>query len=330
MTAWSGASTYSRTVDVVPTTPTASWELTALRHERLRTGAVLAPAAGPLWALVLHGVVTLETSGGTEPLCAGDAVWIDTTTAYRLTAADGAVLAVADLRLVVPPARVPSPLIVREFARQHSGVSELVRACPLGVECQRTLFAASYAGLIGAAMVAAWSHVDGPGAPAPADGADAAVAVVVAALAERPGEPWTVERMARLVHLSRSALAERFRREIGRTPSQVLRELRMQHARALLSDESRSVEQIGYAVGYGSIAAFSRAFSAHHRMAPQVWRATSSARRAEEGEAHAAGSREGGAQEKRRLDLVRVDDRPAHDGPERDRRLEGRHLHRHR
>ena len=285
---------------------------------------------GPLWALVLRGVVTLETGSGVEPLCTGDAVWIDTTTAYRLIATDRAELAVADLRLVVPPSRLPSPLIVREFGRLHSGVSELVRACPLGEECQRTLFAASYAGLIGAAMVAAWSQLDGQGAPASSEGADVAVAVVVAALAESPGQPWTVEEMARLVHLSRSALAERFRREIGRTPSQVLRELRMQHARALLSDQSRSVEQIGHAVGYGSIAAFSRAFSAHHRMAPQVWRATSASRRAEEGEAEAAGGREGGAQEQRRLDLVRVDDRSAHDGPERDRRLEGRHLHRYR
>lgn len=280
--------------------------------------------------MVLRGVVTLETSSGTEQLCTGDAVWIDTKTAYRLTTADGARLAVADLRLVVPPSRLPSPMVVREFARRHSGVSELVRACPLGADCQRTLFAASYGGLIGAAMVAAWSHVDGQGAPAPADGADAAVAVVVAALAERPGEAWTVEGMARLVHLSRSTLAERFRREIGRTPRQVLRDLRMQQARALLSDQSRTVEQIGYAVGYGSIAAFSRAFSAHHQMAPQVWRAASAAWRAEEGEADAAGSGEGCAQEKRRLDMVRVDDRSAHDGPEGDRRLEGRHLQRHR
>ena len=45
-----------------------------------------------------------------EPLCTGDAVWIDTTTAYRLIAADGAELAVADLRLVVPPVAGAEPL----------------------------------------------------------------------------------------------------------------------------------------------------------------------------------------------------------------------------
>jgi AraC-like DNA-binding protein len=255
----------------------APWELSALRHERLAPGSDLPGAAGPLWALVLGGAVALETAGGVEPVGSGDAVLLDARTAYRLTGVDDAEVAVADLRLVVPSSPVPSPLVVRDFARRHHGVTELVRTCPLQGECRASVFSASYGGLIGASMVAAWLEDErGPGAEA---SSDVAVAHVVAALTARPAEAWTVGRMARMVHLSRSALAERFRRELGRSPAQVLREIRMQQARRLLADDVRSVGEIGHAVGYGSSAAFSRAFSAHHRMAPQAWRATSAAGR---------------------------------------------------
>jgi AraC-like DNA-binding protein len=254
----------------VTVTPASSWELSALRHERLEAGAVLSQAVGPLWALVLDGAVTLETGHGREPLYAGDAVLVDATTAYRLTGQDDADVAVADLRLVVPSSPVPSPLVVRDFSRRHHGVHELVRTCPLRGECQGTTFAVSYGGLIGASMVAAWLEDQGPGPEAqPASGT---VTAVVAALAANPAEAWTVGRMARLAHLSRSALGARFRRELGRSPVQVLREIRMQQARWLLADDVRSVGEVGRAVGYGSSAAFSRAFSAHHRMAPQEWR----------------------------------------------------------
>ena len=291
MTASSGTSTYPTPAGVAPTTPTASWELTALRHERLRTGTVLAPMSGPLWALVLRGVVTLETSSGVEPLCTGDAVWIDTTTAYRLIATDGAELAVADLRLVVPPSRLPTPLIVREFDRHHSGVSELVRACPLGEECQRTLFAASYGGLIGASMVAAWSQIDEEGAPG----------------------------------FFRARGCGRCRRGRGprRTPGRALdgrgdgpagSPLPVGADRTVPSRD-RSDPQPGVArpahaarprtalgpVALGGADRLCRGLRLHSRiqqgvlrapsMAPQVWRTTSAARRAEEGEAEAAGSR---------------------------------------
>jgi AraC-like DNA-binding protein len=261
------------TMSVEPSAGMESWELSALRHERLAEGAALPLVAGPVWALVLGGVVVLETSGGTDPLRTGDAVLIDARTAYRLVGAEDAEVAVADLRVVVPPSPVPSPLVVRDFARRHHGVHELVRTCPLRDECRPTAFAASYGGLIGASMVGAWQEDHASlGDPRTAP-ADAAVTTVVAALAADSGADWTVGRMARLVHLSRSALGERFRRELGRTPVQVLREIRMQQARRLLADEVRSVGEIGRGVGYGSSAAFSRAFSAHHGMSPQEWRA---------------------------------------------------------
>jgi AraC-like DNA-binding protein len=261
-----------------------------LWHERLPSGAVLASARGPLWALVLAGAVRLETTSGVEPLRTGDAILLDVGAAYRLTAAEEAELAVADLRLVVPPSPVPTPLIVRDFAQRHYGVAALVRTCPLAGECEPSIFSTSYGGLVGASMIAAWLD-DESSTQAEPGPSDPAVATVLAAVADRPGDPWTVERMALLVHLSRSALGDRFRRELGRSPVQMLRAIRLQRARGLLADRSQAVEQIGRAVGYGSPAAFSRAFSAFYGMAPQVWRTTSGTRSPEQGEAKATRGR---------------------------------------
>lgn len=249
-----------------------AWELVRLRHRALTPEQPIESEAGAVWALVLDGDVTLETTGDRADLDAGDAVLLDALTPHRLLTSAGARVATADLRLVVPPFPVPSPLLVRDFASRHYGVAELVRSCPLGRECRPSAFASSYGGLIGASMLASWEEDE------PRDSGtdrDPAVTSVLAALAEQPGAEWTVERMAGIVHLSRSALNDRFRRALGRSPVQALREVRMQHARRLLAEADRPIEQIAHAVGYGSTAAFSRAFAAQHGTAPRSWRAPS-------------------------------------------------------
>ncbi|MEU5992094.1 hypothetical protein ABZ806_24250 [Spirillospora sp. NPDC047418] len=206
-------------------------------HVRLPAGAVLTEPPVPLWALVLAGGLTLEAAFGVQSLAEGDAVLIDARTAHRLTASgrhEESALVVADLRVAVPVRRLPSPLVVRGFGARHGGVMALVSQCPLERACRPTLFAASYGNLIGAAMTTSWQEDEGGDAGPP----DGAVTAVVAAVAARPAEPWTVEGMARLVHLSRSALGERFRRALGRGPAEVLREIRMREARRLLADPS--------------------------------------------------------------------------------------------
>ncbi len=287
--------------------PGAAWEMSSLRHVRLAGGMTLAGPSGPRWALVADGAVVLETAAGSEPLAGGDAVLVEARTAHRFTASGPSGLVVADLRLAVPAYRLPSPLVVRDFGTRHAGVSALVGQCQLGDGRGLPLFAASYGNLIGAAMTQSWLDEERR------DGGDAspdpAVAAVVAAVTERPGEPWTVERMAGLVHLSRSALGERFRRALGRSPVEVLREARMREARRLLGDASHPVEYVAFAVGYGSSAAFSRAFSTHHGIAPQAWRGASSTGDPEQGEEHTGRDGGRGAEQERGRDAVRVEER---------------------
>lgn len=281
-----------------------------MHRVRLPAGATLTELPGPRWALVLAGELTLEAASESHLLSEGDAVLVDARTAHRLSASghfEQSALVVGDLRLAVPTHRLPSPLIVGGFGTRHDGVAALVGKCPLERVCKPSLFAASYGNLIGAAMTAAWLEDQGLDTAAPRP--DEAVAAVVAAVTTRPGEPWTVERMARLVHLSRSALGERFRRALGRGPAEVLREARMREARRLLDDLSRPVEYVAFAVGYGSTAAFSRAFSSHHGIGPQAWRDASPARDAQRGEDHSGRHGEPRPEQERDRHAVAVQER---------------------
>ncbi|GAB3173392.1 hypothetical protein GCM10027059_44320 [Myceligenerans halotolerans] len=261
------------------------WEMTALRRERLPAEAVL-DRPGALWALVVSGAVTLETANDRRTVLPGDALLVDARTAHRLTADVETDLVHGDLRRTVPAMPLPGPLVLRGFGEEHGGIVALVTTCPLTVQCKADLFAAAYASLIGAAISSVWhsaeglgGRADGPDGPAgpgaetgaPAD--DAQVAEVVAALAAEPGARWTLDRMAGLVHLSRSSLTERFRRATGHSPMRMLREVRMNRARTLLTQQCLPVTRVAFEVGYGSLAAFSRAFAADHGVPPLTWRA---------------------------------------------------------
>ena len=103
---------------------------------------------------------------------------------------------------------------------------------------------------------------------------DPVVGHALAALHGEPHESWTVERLARLVGLSRSVFAERFAEMVGQTPMQYLALWRMQLASRMLMD-GRQVAAVAGAVGYESEAAFSRAFKKLVGQAPAAWRRNS-------------------------------------------------------
>jgi AraC-like DNA-binding protein len=100
---------------------------------------------------------------------------------------------------------------------------------------------------------------------------DPVVGQALAALHGGASELWTVERLARLVGLSRSVLAERFTELVGHPPMHYLALWRMQLASRLLL-EGRQVAEVADGVGYESEAAFSRAFKKLVGEAPATWR----------------------------------------------------------
>jgi AraC-like DNA-binding protein len=102
---------------------------------------------------------------------------------------------------------------------------------------------------------------------------DRSVGHALALLHERPQEPWTLEKLAHDVSLSRSGLAERFTHFVGDPPIQYLTRWRMQAAARLLADGHAKVSAVALQVGYDSEAAFSRAFKKAAGVPPAAWRA---------------------------------------------------------
>ncbi len=86
-----------------------------------------------------------------------------------------------------------------------------------------------------------------------------------------PAEAWTLEQMAACVGLSRAAFAKRFHELSGQTPGQVLLGLRMREACRLLK-EGQAVAEVAEAVGYQSVAAFTRAFEKSVGLLPGAYR----------------------------------------------------------
>jgi|SRR5476649_1048176 len=98
-----------------------------------------------------------------------------------------------------------------------------------------------------------------------------AFAPLLEQLIEHPERPWPLEAMAACTGLSRSAFFKRFNELAGQSPGQVLLALRIRHACQLFKT-NKTVEQVCAAVGYQSIAAFTRAFTKAVGVQPGAYR----------------------------------------------------------
>jgi AraC-like DNA-binding protein len=88
----------------------------------------------------------------------------------------------------------------------------------------------------------------------------------------RPAQNWTIEELGKDAGLSRSVLAERFADLVGMPPMQYLTNWRMQIAARHLSNGNTTMATIAAEIGYGSEAAFSRAFKKTVGVPPSAWR----------------------------------------------------------
>lgn len=101
---------------------------------------------------------------------------------------------------------------------------------------------------------------------------DRYMARALAALHARPAHPWTVAELARHAGLSTTALAQRFHRILDATPMHYLALWRLQLGAQALTGTDKSIAAIADEVGYGSEAAFSRAFKHLTGASPGAWR----------------------------------------------------------
>jgi len=101
---------------------------------------------------------------------------------------------------------------------------------------------------------------------------DRRIGVAMRALHGKPAEPWTVQKLASVANMSRSAFAARFKARLGEAPLEYLTRWRMFRAGVLLRGTERSLAEIANQVGYESDAALSKAFHRVVGMTPGAFR----------------------------------------------------------
>jgi AraC-like DNA-binding protein len=102
--------------------------------------------------------------------------------------------------------------------------------------------------------------------------ADPVVSRALKAMHDDPARDWSADELARHANSSRSVLGERFKALLGQSPIRYLVEWRMQIAAELLRTTALKLAEVAERSGYGSEAAFSRAFHRHLGLSPAQWR----------------------------------------------------------
>ena len=92
------------------------------------------------------------------------------------------------------------------------------------------------------------------------------------AIHENPAYPWSLQELAKISRLSRSAFAQRFKFFVNDTPINYLAKIRVQKAMKLLRKSEQSVQAIAEIVGYSTGFSLSKAFKRVCGISPQQYR----------------------------------------------------------
>ncbi|MEV6299577.1 AraC family transcriptional regulator [Actinoplanes sp. NPDC051861] len=85
-------------------------------------------------------------------------------------------------------------------------------------------------------------------------------------------QPLDVPTLARVAHVSEAHFNRTFRATFGETPHRYLQRRRVERAMFLLRETDRSVTDICFQVGFGSLGTFSRTFRAIVGRSPREYR----------------------------------------------------------
>jgi AraC-like DNA-binding protein len=90
--------------------------------------------------------------------------------------------------------------------------------------------------------------------------ADKQMSAAITCMHDDPGHPWTLQKLAERVGMSRSIFALRFKEKVGATPMEYLTRWRMLVAGDRLKNSNDSISVIASSLGYESESAFGKAF----------------------------------------------------------------------
>ena len=112
---------------------------------------------------------------------------------------------------------------------------------------------------------------DGGGEQRPA-APDTALSRALELIHTRYGEPLDIDMLARSAGISRTALCNRFLTQLGDPPMRYCTRWRLRQAAERLREGPESIAEVAYQVGFGSEAAFNRAFKRQFGKPPASWR----------------------------------------------------------
>ncbi|MBS3179002.1 MULTISPECIES: AraC family transcriptional regulator [unclassified Pseudoclavibacter] len=270
------------------------WTLVASHRHQLASGEPFARRhAGPGFVYVFDGVARLTVQGApSEDLSAGELVFFP-------RAHSTSVLATGDVEFIdvgfeaAPLAHaaaetLPAALVVRDFARQEPSMVALIdgMACAWGRDSESArrggatghpragdaVICSRIATTIVSTALRAWNEAGCAPAGWLRDVTEPRIAAALEALHQEPGRPWTLDDLARVARMSRSAFALRFQEAVGETPIGYLTRVRMETAKGLLLRSELTIGAVASGLGYESQAGFSRAFQRHTGSTPGRWR----------------------------------------------------------
>jgi AraC-like DNA-binding protein len=271
----------------------ASLEWTLLRSERiaLDAGRVIREPRGAVgFVYVSRGSLTLTHDGDALALTAGDLVFFtrehdrmvraDRGTGFASGGEPAEVISVAVTPSSDRPTAldgVPSPIVVHGFDALEPNMPAIIEGMPCtGADDARRRGSLVLCSRIATMIISAGIRLWAEHGCAPArwlrDDQDPHIRRAVDALHAEIDRAWSVEELARVATMSRSAFAARFREVVGQSPAGYLASVRMDAGRELLLRPELSVGDVARALGYGSDDGFSRAFRRVAGVTPQVWR----------------------------------------------------------
>lgn len=86
------------------------------------------------------------------------------------------------------------------------------------------------------------------------------MAAAITAMHDKPGQPWTLQKLAERSGMSRSTFALRFKQIVGTTPMECLTRWRMLLAGDRLKSSAEPISAIAASLSYDSESAFGKAF----------------------------------------------------------------------
>jgi AraC-like DNA-binding protein len=119
-----------------------------------------------------------------------------------------------------------------------------------------------------------WSERDPSPLPWLAAMADTRLSRALRAMFEQPAVAYSVDSLALIAGMSRSAFASAFRRAFGQSPMSLVKLVRLRRAGEILITTSLPVAEVAKRVGFSSRSNFSVAFSEFHGMDPSGFRRT--------------------------------------------------------